>query len=183
MNPNFNIDNSLIERLVAPDSTTTVSTMDNQAIIDPARGNGLIIAITTRHTDFNEDEAFTALAIILQKGGTSKRAQGDIYAIVNNKRLTLRQIRDIMEAIRTNFTLRQWARTYATLIQQVSSHFGIEGDLAKKFRRESPELVSELSRNDFFWLSNFQQDNPNCPENVRKLIRKHFNDKFPSQTK
>lgn len=86
-------------------------------------------------------------------------------------------IRRIMRDRNLNFTLRQWARTYATEIFEVSSHFSIEGDLAKKVARNRPEITQE----ERYWLSNFQMDNPNCPQNIRDLLMEHYNTLFPGR--
>lgn len=77
-----------------------------------------------------------------------------------------------------NFTLRQWARTNADFIFQVSSLFSLEGDLAKKIARNSPSITQE----ERIWLSNFQMDNPNCPQNVRDMLMSHYKTLFPGKT-
>ena len=69
----------------------------------------------------HNQDAFLAIAIICQKGGTSKNAQQDIYVIVNKKKLLYApgEIRLIMKETQSKFTLRQWARTYASQIHKV----------------------------------------------------------------
>ena len=71
-----------------------------------------------------------AVSIICQKGGTSKFSQGDIYANVNGTKLTLTEIRDIMKDKNYKFTLRQWARTYATQIFKISQRYSIIGEIS-----------------------------------------------------
>lgn len=70
-----------------------------------------------------------AVSIICQKGGTSKRAQGDIYANVDGGKLTLKQIRDVMREKNFKFTLYQWARTYGIHIHTISSRYSIIANL------------------------------------------------------
>jgi hypothetical protein len=43
--------------------------------------------------------AVTALAILCQKGCTYKKAQADIYGIVNRKRLELNKIRQVFKTL------------------------------------------------------------------------------------
>ena len=72
------------------------------------------------------------------------------------------------------FTLRQWARTYATSIYRVSLIYSIDGDLAKILTRKD----NSLNPTDLVWCSNFQMDNPDCPANVREHIKSHFSELF-----
>ena len=51
-----------------------------------------------------------------------------------------------------------------------NSIFGIEGDLAKKIARNSPEITQD----ERYWLSNFQ--------NVRDLLMRHYNTLFSGKT-
>ena len=112
----------------------------------------------------------------VKKGGTSKRANGNIYAVVNGKRLTLALIRETMAKIKYKHTLRQWARSYATQIANVCELFDIPGDLYKKIARKHPDVNSTQS----YWLSNFQMDNVDCEESLRNYIKEHFTELFPS---
>ena len=74
------------------------------------------------------------------------------------------------------FTLRQWARTYASQIHRVYSRelFSVDGDLAKILIRKD----DSISREDFVWCSNFQIDNLDCSESVRTHIKNHFSELF-----
>lgn len=67
----------------------------------------------------NNQEIFVGICIICQKGGTAKKASGDIYSIINNKKLTLNEIRKAIESGKLRFTLRQFARTFATKIFEI----------------------------------------------------------------
>lgn len=147
------------------------------ALVSEEDSKTLIEAIS-KETQWNTTQSVTALAIICQKGGTSKKAQGTVYAIVDGKRVDLNMIREVMKKSGCKFTLRQWARTHAFDIYKVAAYFGIEGDLAKKIARNSPEVTQD----EKFWLSNFQMDNNNCPQNVRDMLMKHYNNLFPGKT-
>ncbi len=156
-----------------------VETESNQAQITKEVGQALISELVKAYRKGDFTTAFIAVAIICQKGGTSRKALGDIYAVVNGHRFTLKMIRDVMAAKGFKFTLRQWARTYASDIYTIASHYCIEGDLYKKISRKYPTL--DLP--EHYWLSNFQMDNPSCPENCRNMIKEHFSTLFPGSTK
>ena len=118
-----------------------------------------------------------AIALICQKGGTAKKAQGNVYIIINGIKTDLSLIRQIMNELKLKFTLRQFARTYCNEIYKIASFFDIEGDLAKKIGRN----YQNLSRDEKIWLANFQMDNPNCPEDIRNYLMEHFNSLFPGK--
>jgi hypothetical protein len=144
------------------------SSTESQKLVDAVKGK----------FGMTDAEAETSLSIICQKGGTSKKAQGNIYSIVNGKKLELHEVRTIIKNNNLNFTLRQWARTYATNIYKVCNLFGIEGDLAKKIARNRPEVTND----EKVWLSNFQMDNTDCPQNIRDMLMEHYKAMFPNKT-
>lgn len=152
-----------------------VETEANQSQVSLEQGSSLIKAIAKHNKSLSEENSFIGLCIISQKGGTSKRANGNIYAIVGGHKLTLAFVRDIAAQEKIRFTLKQWARTYATKIANISEYFDIPGDLYKKIARNHPEIDST----QLYWLSNFQMDNPDCDETIRGFIKEHFNDLFP----
>lgn len=173
----FNIDEASIEAIVQ--SPTTVRSEDNAALVSQAEGNKLVVDVALEY-DISPQESFLAIAVICQKGGTSKRAQGNIFAVLNdNKKIDLAMIRAVEKKSGTKFTLRQFARTYATFIHKISYKFALAGDLAKKISRKYPNL----SAKDCIWLSNFQMDNEDCPQVLRGYIMEHFKDLFPNSTK
>lgn len=128
-----------------------------------------LIVYVAREYKMTNVEAFAALAIICQKGGTAKGAQGSVYAIINGKKVELTGIRRIMRENGLNYTLRQWARTYASQIYKAARIYGIPGDLSKKIGRNN-----EISLEEAYWLSNFQMDNTDAPANVRYLLMEHY---------
>ncbi len=128
-------------------------------------------------TKLNKNEISVGLAIICQKGGTAKKAQPNIYANINGKKLELGQVRKAMTDINWKYTLRQLARTKANFIYTVSNHFSIQGDLAQKLGRNDTSLTTD----EKIWLSNFQMDNPDCPEKIRNMLSNHYNEMFSKQ--
>lgn len=136
-----------------------------------------LITKTANHYNVSPEIAYTAICIICQKGGTAKKAQGTIYANVNGTKIELQMINQIKNQNGLKFTLRQWARTYATTIYTVCSHFSIPGDLAKKLGRHDPSLTTS----DLIWMSNFQMDNQDAPQKVKDLLLQHYNSLFKKE--
>ena len=87
-------------------------------------------------TGSTHKQAFVAISILCQKGGTAQRAQGNLYAIVDGKKLTLDDVRRVKDGgdgkEKLKLTMRQFARTYADKIYEISDRYGIPGDLYKK---------------------------------------------------
>lgn len=163
----------LINKLETHKDKTKIEIASNQAKIEASDGETLIKAVS-KDRKVDDANSFLAIAIICQKGGTSKKAQGDIYATVNGSKITLNDIRSIIKNQNMKFTLRQWARTYASPIHRVCELYSIEGDLAKILTRKD----DSLNPSDLIWCSNFQMDNPDCPSNVRDHIKSHFSELF-----
>jgi len=64
-------------------------------------------------TNTTKNVSAALLAIVAQKGGTSKKAQGTVYAVVNGVCLDLATVRSVMKEKNCKFTFRHWARTNA----------------------------------------------------------------------
>jgi hypothetical protein len=143
-------------------------------IISVEDGRRLVRELSRTKNNMAEPAAFAAIAIVCQKGGTSKKAQGNISAVVNGITVTLADIRTAMRTLNVRYTMRQWARTFADQIHFIAETYSIPGDLAKKITRNHTELDVQ----DTYWLSNFQMDNPNCPENIRALLTDHYHSLF-----
>lgn len=165
--------NSLVNDIQKDKNNYTVDTESNQAMVSNKDGLRLIQLTATEHK-MSSQQALIAIAIICQKGGTSKNANGDIYARVDNIKLTLADLRNLRKNYGLRFTMRQWARTYGTQIYKVCETYSIPGDLAKILARKDNTLSDE----DLIWCSNFQMDNINCPETVREKIKEHFDELF-----
>jgi hypothetical protein len=167
-----------VENLLSSENGITVTTTSNEAQIPQNTTNALVLAFA-KETGLTFQQAFIAICIICQKGGTAKRALGDIYAIIDGKKVTLALIKEVIEKNKWKFTLRQFARSNATFIYKISMKYSIAGDLYKKISRKH----QNISQDESYWLSNFQMDNLECPENLRSYIIEHFKSLFPNSNK
>jgi hypothetical protein len=120
-------------------------------------------------------ECYIAITIILQKGGTSKRMSGSQEAVYGDQSITLSSIR---EACKNNkITVRQLARTLREQIIDVMKTLDdpdLEGNLARKFARAHPDATQE----EKYWASDFQTDNPECPDRVREWLIADYTERF-----
>lgn len=151
----------------------TIDTPPTGATIEKAKSDELVEKLKDKMS-ITWSDSFVSLCIISQKGGTANKAQGTVYAIVNGKKIELSTVRKVMKDNNMNFTLRQWARSNASAIHKVCSYYSIEGDLAKKLSRDR----SDITKDEKIWLSNFQMDNEDCPENIRRMLMAHYEGLF-----
>lgn len=170
------INDALINSILTGD--INVETTSNEAMISTVQSNNLITALS-RFKGKSFEQAFIATAIICQKGGTAKKASGDIYAIVAGVKYTLTEIRTVIKDNHWNFTLRQFARANANQIHATCSRYSVPGDLAKKITRTHENLTQD----DTYWLANYQMDNPCCPYELRQLLIQHYESLFPHANK
>lgn len=128
----------------------------------------------SNRTSLTEQKAFVAVSIISQKVGTARKAQKNIYAMVDNIRVELGLWREILNAQKNKLTLRQFACTYATKIHHICEYYGLEGDLAKKMSG----MYLNLTQSDLFWLSNLQMHNVDCAQELRDTLMLHYKSLF-----
>lgn len=166
---NLDLDNTL-------NNIGNINTGDPPAMM-PASETNLLITELSKKLSCSQETAFVGTCLICQRGGTAKRAQGNIFVVIDGIRFELNLIRQVMNDNKIKSTLRQFARTHADKIFNISYRFGVEGDLAKKISRRYPSL-DQLEKT---WLSNFQMDNPNCPENVKNILMEHYEYLFPGK--
>lgn len=171
------INEDLIQSILS-DKDMTVESRSNEAMIPPETSLNFVKELA-KSKGTNLKTAFAAAAIICQKGGTAKRASGDISAVVHGQKFTLTELRNVIRSNNWNFTLRQFARANASFIHTISEHYSISGDLAKKIMRNRENITIT----DSYWLSNFQMDNPSCPFELRELLVQHYEQTFPEAGK
>lgn len=118
-----------------------------------------------------ETELWVAIMLLLQKGATFKKARGGDYIEVKGTPYTIQEVREALKRTKIKKTLRQLAKTYADDIAKVSNKYNQVGNLAPTLitPETSPE-VKELA----YWMSDFQADNPNCPDVVKMMVWKQM---------
>lgn len=139
--------------------------------LTPAQTEKVLKNIQEKYS-INQNQAITILTILFQQGGTTKRCDGNLTAKIFDKEIKLAEIRAILKLEGTKSGERKLARSLANAIQKIALKLEIPGNLAKKITRNNPE--QNLSIEEKTWLSDFQSENEDCPENLRKLINECF---------
>ena len=125
------------------------------------------------------EQALILLAIIFQKGGTARQCDGNLEAEVQGKKLRLKTVRDCMRNMGLPRMERRLARSLATPIYEVCASLNIPGNLARAILNNETNVTDS----DKAWMSDFQNDNEDCPERIRQLISNHFKNKKQSQNR
>lgn len=123
--------------------------------------------------DLSTQQTLAVLAILFQQGGTARRCDGNLTAKIFGKEIKLSIIRSILRAEGIKGGERKLARALATPLQKLSVLLELEGNLAKAIIRNN--MDKQFTKEETTWMSDFQNENPDCPEEIRKLIHKHFN--------
>lgn len=127
------------------------------------------------------NETLLVITLLFQTGGTNRSCDGNLTVTVFSKEIRLASLRKTLVECKLKASERKLARTLGTQIFQISKELEIPGNLAKKITREFPER--KFSTTELAWLSEFQVDNPECPEESRKLITESFKNRTGNKNK
>ncbi len=128
-------------------------------------------------TNLKLEESETAWILItgvLQLGGSNQKAGNSISFTLGAHTLTAQQLNNIIKKTTKNGTNRQLARSIADEVAQIATSLNIPGDLHSQMALEYPDI----SETDKVWCSNFQTQNPNCPDLVRDWLVKNYKSRF-----
>lgn len=122
-------------------------------------------------------KAYAGICCTLQGGGSNSNKRSKIKITIAGTQFESSKIN---EAIRKHLKVspRQFAKAIADDIFQVSKRHGITGNAYVSLRRFYSQLLTEATDAEKFWASDFQLDNPNCPEYIRNALRQRYIDKF-----
>ena len=119
------------------------------------------------------EEAFAALALLAQMGATSARTQSNVHVTFGKTVYKVDLIKRVVRE-KTLKSFRRIAKSFATEIEAVASVNGYTGNLLNKIKLNYPE--QHIEPKDFYWVSDFQSENPDCPIYIRDIINKYYND-------
>jgi hypothetical protein len=133
--------------------------------------------------------AYAAICCTLQAGGTAKTANIKITLNTGPQGLKTFESSEINKLIETHcngHTPRQVAMFIRNDIFRVAKHFKITGNAHKYLTKnlnnylyyETPSGTQIPIENSQYWSSDFQRDNPLCPEKIRKGLQIRYNTLF-----
>ena len=133
-----------------------------------------ILGEIAKNRKCSEADAFKALALLSQIGATSPRAQEHVKVTLNGIDFKIGLIRNILKSVTQKRTLRRLAKTYATEFHNMSKKSDIAGNLFNKIKLNYPN--ANIKDQDRHWYSDYQSDNPDCPETIRHQINTYYQD-------
>lgn len=130
--------------------------------------------ITEKLTITDNNITLILVAAVLQLGGSNQKSGNAVTYNLGEYSLSSQQLNNFIKKVVKNGTNRQLARTIADEIAKIALAINIPGDLHTQMLLEYPNS----SDTEKVWCSNFQTQNPNCPENVRKWLVENFRSRF-----
>lgn len=122
----------------------------------------------------NIELAYIFVAGLMQKGGSNQKAGNSIHFSFQGKSLSSQEFNKILNNVHKGATNRQFARSIGTDIVNVALAFELPGDLHSQMKLDEPNLTLQES----VWCSNFQTQNPDCPDSVRHWLVDNYKDRF-----
>lgn len=121
--------------------------------------------------DFNLTMAL--IAGLRQSGGTNRNAGSNVAYTLKGHTLNAQKFLRFCQAVVKGGTARQFARAMYNEIHEFTEALE-EGDLARQMRLDLPRLTKK----EAVWCSNFQSENPNCPEIDRSWLVSNRKSRF-----
>lgn len=147
----------------------------NSGMLDEAKALNIIQNIA-KSKNLEIVQVMVLVAGLAQHGASNKNV-GTLTYTVDEKTLTNGEVNKAIANVDKNATPRQFYRSIRTDIQKIAEAFNEPGDLAKLMLQEHPNLtITEQT-----WCSNFQTNNPECPEIVKKWLTENAKKRFQKE--
>lgn len=118
----------------------------------------------------------------LQAGGNSKSKKSNVRITVQAIVFESKVINEAINKQLKNMTPRQFSRFFATQIFACSKKHNITGNSFVHISRHNLSLLKNTP-DEKYWASDFQIDNPDCPENIREALQARYQQKFVTPKK
>jgi hypothetical protein len=126
----------------------------------------------------DQPTALVGIFSTLQAGGTNKNKRSNIKITIADIPFQSKDINKIISKHCKDFTPRQFAVHYRTSIFQMAKKHNITGSCYVSLKRNYSHMLTGEVPDEKFWATDFQLDNPACPEYIRAALNQRFVDKF-----
>jgi hypothetical protein len=132
-------------------------------------------------------EGFDIICLCMQKGGVntkqgggrSKRNKVNIPFVYGGKEISTAQVNGYILNQLPNVKIRQVARALGTSIAKRSKLYEEPGFILKQLEELYPEKWAAIDHPDKeYWATDFQHQNPDCPEAIRDLLKLRYQDRY-----
>lgn len=138
-----------------------------------------VVAIFAEKQKISINQSLTVITLLFQSGGTNKSCDGNLLIRIFGKEFKLANLRKVLAECKLKAGERKLARFLANDIATIALELEIPGNLAKQIQRDYPQR--KFTMEETVWLSEFQVDNPKCPEESRQLISDTFKNRKNKQ--
>lgn len=147
------------------------SSQANQEAVD-----AVVTTIADSHYGKDKKMARAAIALLCQRGATNTNTGSKVQVKLGEKdKANILRASDLQSACKKHgITVRQMARTMRSEIHQFAKAYKEEGDLTAQYLRDNPDMTEE----DKYWCSNFQSENPECPQHIREWLLNDYKRRF-----
>lgn len=151
-------------KIVDSSSASKTGNQDMEKIVDKI----------SKDRKIEKHDALVAVAAISQLGGTANKASGDKVKVTIDPdiEISLQLVWKVVKEVTGN-SLRRIAKTYPTLFKQIAQNKNIQGNQLNKIRTNYPDFKL-IEEDDKFWVSDFQTENPECPEYIWQQLSKYY---------
>lgn len=125
--------------------------------------------------------AFLGIVATLQRGGTSRNKKSNVKVRFGQTNFESKTINAYITKVNKNFTPRQFARYFANEIFDIARSHDLVGNCYVYISRNSPDILKG-EKDEEYWSSDFQVDNPACPAHIRNALSARYNAKFRGTT-
>ena len=148
--------------------------------------------VVAKSFGFSDDlDGFDIIAISMQKGGVNTK-QGSGKSNRNKvnipfmfgpsgamKEISTSKVNSLLLSQISNIKIRQFARTFASRIMNRSKSMAEPGFLVKQLTTNYKAQWDAIEDPDKqYWAADFQHDNPDCPEEIRDLLKLRYQDRY-----
>jgi hypothetical protein len=161
------------------ESANTKSTSERSSAVATNAEIDAVVKTIIQQKNLTQDQAtynrvLATLAHFVQIGATSPKFA--TTRIISDYGINIKagDLRDACN--RNNITTRKFARGISDYVIKVAFRFGIEGNLAKRYKLENPTC----DKQDLIWVSDFQtfSENTAMPDHVRTWLLENYKNRF-----
>ena len=121
--------------------------------------------------------AFLGLCSTLQAGGTNSSKGSNVIIKLDSYRFESKTINQVLRKVCKDFTPRQFATYLRNIIFSLSKRYKITGNAYSWLQRVYLGGQNEYP-DDKYWASDFQINNLQCPDHIRKALMARYNSKY-----
>jgi hypothetical protein len=168
--------NSLVEQAKA---LTITATTENRKMIPLDQITQTLGLVRENYELADDASALYVTAISLQKGGCNSNKNTNIILTVDGKKIESKIISGFIRQKCKNASPRQFARQLANEIFEISKHTKTSGNLKIRLEKLYTKQWNDIIDPDKdYWASDFQSNNPKCPDGIQFLIRQNYQETF-----